>query len=275
MLTKSTQARSTSDTDQLEYAHQQQRQQQHQHQHQTRLSNTHRKGIKRMESVTNLLGNILSLDDETKTTSGSTRHNAKLNQTHSTVVSSSLIPAKKRRSLDLDFSSFWKDSKEGNGERLSTSKAKAGATSSTTGTNATSSSGGGGGGNEHDGDESTDASGGITGGSGAAASASASASAAANTASAAAATAPNVATTSQNYYADKLMEKAISMIIPNEIYDDQTNKMLQDRQLMAKLRPPLSFALMQKNSNNLHQRNSDIYIVFNLILKYVNWMDPY
>ena len=145
MLTKSTQARSTSDTDQLEYAHQQQRQQQHQHQHQTRLSNTHRKGIKRMESVTNLLGNILSLDDETKTTSGSTRHNAKLNQTHSTVVSSSLIPAKKRRSLDLDFSSFWKDSKEGNGERLSTSKAKAGATSSTTGTNATSSSGGGGG----------------------------------------------------------------------------------------------------------------------------------
>ena len=112
-------------------------------------------------------------------------------------------------------------------------------------------------------------------GSGAAASASASASAAANTASAAAATAPNVATTSQNYYADKLMEKAISMIIPNEIYDDQTNKMLQDRQLMAKLRPPLSFALMQKNSNNLHQRNSDIYIVFNLILKYVNWMDPY
>lgn len=275
LLTKSTQARSTSDTDQLEYAHQQQRQQQHQHQHQTRLSNTHRKGIKRMESVTNLLGNILSLDDETKTTSGSTRHNAKLNQTHSTVVSSSLIPAKKRRSLDLDFSSFWKDSKEGNGERLSTSKAKAGATSSTTGTNATSSSGGGGGGNEHDGDESTDASGGITGGSGAAASASASASAAANTASAAAATAPNVATTSQNYYADKLMEKAISMIIPNEIYDDQTNKMLQDRQLMAKLRPPLSFALMQKNSNNLHQRNSDIYIVFNLILKYVNWMDPY
>ncbi|KAG5418562.1 PEX29 [Candida metapsilosis] len=221
-----------------------------------------------MESVTNLLGNILSLDDETKASSSSGNGgNTKSGQGQSGSESStSLSSRKKRRSLDLDFSSFWKDNREAganaDGDSLATSKAKANATSSTTGTNATSSSG-----------RTADASGGTgsTSGTGA----TGAAEAAASTASAAAASTANVSATSQNYYADKLMEKAISMIIPNEIYDDQTNKMLQDRQLMASLRPPLSFALMQKNSNNLHQRNSDIYIFFNYVLKYVNWMDPY
>lgn len=227
-------------------------------QSQLHLRDTRHNRVKRMESVTNLLGNILSLDDETKA-NNSNGANTKLNQTQST-MSSSLTPIRKRRSLDLDFSSFWKDNKEGvtgDGDSLATSKAKANATASTTGTNATS----------FPGEASSD-----TAGAGATTNAAA---AAASTASAAAASTANVSATSQNYYADKLMEKAISMIIPNEIHDDQTNKMLQDRQLMAKLRPPLSFALMQKNSNNLHQRNSDIYIFFNHVLKYVNWMDPY
>ncbi|KAI5957766.1 PEX29 [Candida theae] len=216
-----------------------------------------------MESVTSLLGNILSLDDETKASNSNSNGHARSNVSQSTPGTSPSTPHRKRRSLDLDFSSFWKQDKEGSddGDSLTTSKAKANATSSTTGTNATSSSGTGGA---------------TTSDTSRATTTTSAAGAAASTASAAAASTANVSSaTSQNYYADKLMEKAISMIIPNEIYDDQTNKMLQDRQMMAKLRPPLSFALMQKNSNNLHQRNSDIYIFFNHVLKYVNWMDPY
>ncbi|KAI5967933.1 PEX29 [Candida margitis] len=236
---------------------------------QEELNTRQHKRVSKMESVTNLLGNILSLDDETKASSGS-GPSGRSNQGQATVAS--LTPTKKRRSLDLDFSSFWRDSKDGSsgGDDLATAgvgtgneatKGKSNASASASDTKATSLPGGG-----------ADLSGGaITSG----VSTGAGAGATATAASAVAASTANVSATNQNYYADKLMEKAISMIIPNEIYDEQTNKMLQDRQLMAKLRPPLSFALMQKNSNNLHQRNSEVYIFFNHVLKYVNWLDPY
>ncbi|MDC6271533.1 hypothetical protein PP707_04475, partial [Acetobacter pasteurianus] len=61
-----------------------------------------------MESVSNYIGNLLSIDDGTstvKTTDGSSTHTSK-----------TALAGKKRRSLDLDFSSFWKDSTNaGNG----------------------------------------------------------------------------------------------------------------------------------------------------------------
>ncbi|KAI5964118.1 HST3 [Candida pseudojiufengensis] len=188
-----------------------------------------RKRNQRMESVSNLLGNILSIeDDESKsnTTSGSLK-NSHSNQSLNQQLQST--PTKKRRSLDLDFSSFWKDSDNKNVDATTTNTKVDQQKNNSTGSSPNS---------DHLATSST-------------------------------------STSNPNYYADKLMEKAISMIIPNEIYDDQTSKMLQDRTTMAKLRLPLSFAIMQKNSNMLHQRNSDTYIFFNQILKYVNWMDPY
>ena len=68
--------------------------------------------------------------------------------------------------------------------------------------------------------------------------------------------------------ADKLMEKVISMMISNEVVDEQTSKILQDRIEMQKQRPPLSIALMQNNSNELHRRNSDMYIFIDHVQKF-------
>ncbi|CAI5760015.1 unnamed protein product [Candida verbasci] len=92
-----------------------------------------------------------------------------------------------------------------------------------------------------------------------------------------ASTAASTPTTSNSntYMADKLMEKVISMIIPNETGDELQTKIMEDRLEWQKTRPALSFAIMQKNSNMLHQRNSETYILFNNVLKFLNWKDPY
>ena len=71
------------------------------------------------------------------------------------------------------------------------------------------------------------------------------------------------------------MEKVISMMISNEVVDEQTSKILQDRIEMQKQRPPLSIALMQNNSNELHRRNSDMYIFIDHVQKFFSWQDPF
>lgn len=82
-------------------------------------------------------------------------------------------------------------------------------------------------------------------------------------------------TSSAQYMADKLMEKVISVMVSNEIVDDQTNKVLQERIKMQKQRPSLSIALIQSNSNELHQRNSNMYIFIDRVEKFFGWQDTY
>ena len=232
-----------------------------------------------MESVSNYIGNLLSIDDGTstaKTTDGSSTHTSK-----------TALAGKKRRSLDLDFSSFWKDSTNaGNGGRHASNKkgtagevvsSDANTTGNMSNANAVAAA-------------ASSAASGSGSGSGFGSSSSSSSAATGKTNSVGTINEPAAksslaslsasffstdATSNPNYLADKLMEKVIAMIIPNEIIDDHTTKILQERADMAKLRKPLSFPIMQKNSNLLHQRNSDIYIFFNKVLKYVNWIDPY
>ncbi|RLV95236.1 Peroxisomal membrane protein PEX29 [Spathaspora sp. JA1] len=86
---------------------------------------------------------------------------------------------------------------------------------------------------------------------------------------------PTNSSSSSQYMADKLMEKALAMIIPSEIHDYQTSKVIQDRIAIQKQRPSLSFNIMQKNSNSLHQRNSSSYVLINSIIQFFNWEDVY
>ncbi|CAK9441808.1 uncharacterized protein LODBEIA_P56760 [Lodderomyces beijingensis] len=202
-----------------------------------------------MESVTQILGNIL--ENKSTGTRRSSTSNSQSSSHHHHHYQQQGIPSKKRRSLDLDFSSFWHD------DENTPIAASASALGTGSGFNANAGGSGGGGG----GTTNTSGSGGL----------------------ASASTFFNIGggggggsdSSNPNYIADKLMEKFIGMVIPTEVIDDHTTKILQERADMAKTRKPLSFPVMQKQSNLLHQRNSDTYIFFNKVLKYVNWYDPY
>ncbi|KAI5956500.1 HST3 [Candida jiufengensis] len=146
-----------------------------------------RKKNQKMESVSNLLGNILSIeDDESKVNKSNTSTLKTSSSNQSLHQQLQSTPPKKRKSLDLDFSSFWKD---GSTTNLKNND------STTTSTNNQAPK-------PTDSSQPTDQS----------------------------FLSSLNSSTNPNYYADKLMEKIIQMIIPNEIYDDQTTKMLKDRQ---------------------------------------------
>ncbi|EGW32028.1 uncharacterized protein SPAPADRAFT_61128 [Spathaspora passalidarum NRRL Y-27907] len=154
-----------------------------------------------MDQVSNILGNILSIEEG------------------SPEVIDTRPKTIKRKSLELDFSTFWNSDKK----------------------------------TEEDSEENEDDS----------------------NMSVASVPPANSGSSSSQYMADKLMEKALAMIIPTEIHDYQTTKIIEDRIAIQKQRPGLSFNIMQKNSNMLHQRNSSNYVMINSIIQFFNWDDTY
>lgn len=75
--------------------------------------------------------------------------------------------------------------------------------------------------------------------------------------------------------ADKLMEKVISMMVPMNITTDQQGKILNDRIEMQKTRPPLSIPIMSKNSIQLNQRLSSVFLLQDNVIKFFNWENPF
>ncbi|RCK65115.1 Peroxisomal membrane protein PEX29 [Candida viswanathii] len=226
-----------------------------------------------MDQVSALLTNILTIEESpshttSAATPASTTNNAstaitlplhlKRNSLEATTVTETetvtamgeMSKKPQRRSMDLDFSSFWKSkedlpltNKPGSGQNWA----------SLTSSSSVKSPGNAGVGNP--------------GG--------AAAAAGVGVGTAATSSSSSSATSSAQYMADKLVEKVISVMVSNEIVDDQTNKVLQERMKMQKQRPSLSIALMQSNSNELHQRNSNMYIFIDYVEKFFSWQNPF
>ncbi|KAK6458834.1 integral peroxisomal membrane peroxin-domain-containing protein [Scheffersomyces xylosifermentans] len=78
-----------------------------------------------------------------------------------------------------------------------------------------------------------------------------------------------------SFMTDKLVEKIISMIIPMDVNDEQTNRVIQDRIEMQKSRPSLSMNIMSTNSRQLNQRLTSTFINIDNIIRLVNWTHPY
>ena len=191
-----------------------------------------------MEQVSSILSNILSVEEGT--TQSHPQSKTLLNRSSIDESLETLSKKPQRRSKDFDFSSFWKTSDKEqdttNGEdRKNDFEAIGDKTSKKTLSNSL----------ELEGNATT-----------------------------VPLPAPSSSSSAQ-YMADKLMEKVISMMISNEVVDEQTSKILQDRIEMQKQRPPLSIALMQNNSNELHRRNSDMYIFIDHVQKFFSWQDPF
>ncbi|EGV63212.1 Peroxisome size and maintenance regulator [Yamadazyma tenuis] len=70
---------------------------------------------------------------------------------------------------------------------------------------------------------------------------------------------------------DKLIESLISMIIP--VYDEK--KIINDRMVMQKTRKPLSMNTMTNNAIMLNARLTNAFILFDNIIKILNWQNPY
>lgn len=195
-----------------------------------------------MEQVSSILGNILSVEEGT--TQPHSQSKTLLNRSSIDESSETLSKKPQRRSKDFDFSSFWKTSDKEQHD-----------------INTANSEGGGEGDSRIVGDKTSkkvpsnllDPE---------------------SNATTTPLPAPSSSSSAQ-YMADKLMEKVISMMISNEVVDEQTSKILQDRIQMQKQRPPLSIALMQNNSNELHRRNSDMYIFIDHVEKFFSWQDPF
>ncbi|KAG7660381.1 uncharacterized protein J8A68_006107 [[Candida] subhashii] len=195
-----------------------------------------------MDSVSNLIGNLLSIEDTAK----EDNDRSKLRKA-----------AKRHISIDLEnFTSFWKRdaTQESNNpipsnNGLNTNNTPGGS-GSAAGSNDTLTSGG----------EPTST----------IMSNTSSYSTYLGTAAAAAAS-----TSSSQFLSDKLMEKVLSIMGSNETMDEHESKILSYRAEASKSRPGLSLAIMQKHSNMLHQRNSGTYILINSIIDFLNWTNPY
>lgn len=196
-----------------------------------------------MEQVSSLLTNILTIEENPSQTTISLQPQLKRSSLEATTVTETEtvnamgeMSKKKpqRKSMDLDFSSFWKKEYP---NQISKSESQLSFVSMNS-TNAKSTT-------------------------------------TATTPTIQEKPAVSSATSSAQYMADKLVEKVISVMISNEIVDDQTSKVLQERAIMQKQRPSLSIALMQSNSNELHQRNSNMYIFIDYVEKFFSWQDTY
>ncbi|KAL6451198.1 PEX29 Peroxisomal membrane protein PEX29 [Candida maltosa Xu316] len=191
-----------------------------------------------MEQVSSILTNILSIEEDHSSSSKNSspqQRSSNRSSLESTDMSTPNSKKPQRRSLDLDFSSFWrKDDKEQAANISHSSSISAAATATSMSTQSSS-------------------------------------------AQQQQAPPPPVSSSvsSASYMADKLVEKVISVMVSNEVVDERTSRVLQERIQMQKQRPSLSIALMQTNSNELHRRNSNMYIFMDYVEKFFNWQNAY
>ncbi|KAK6200060.1 integral peroxisomal membrane peroxin-domain-containing protein [Scheffersomyces amazonensis] len=82
-------------------------------------------------------------------------------------------------------------------------------------------------------------------------------------------------TTTNTILMDKLVEKVISMLLPLDVNDPVTSKVLNSRLAMQKERPPLSINIMSRNSRQLAQRMSSTFIFIDNIISFFNWSNKW
>lgn len=75
-----------------------------------------------------------------------------------------------------------------------------------------------------------------------------------------------------NIMTDRLMEKIILMVIPEETSD---SKVINDRIVMQSQRPQLSMNIMSKNSVLLNQRASVMFHNIDNMIKFIGWYNPF
>ncbi|KAK6463788.1 integral peroxisomal membrane peroxin-domain-containing protein [Scheffersomyces coipomensis] len=74
---------------------------------------------------------------------------------------------------------------------------------------------------------------------------------------------------------DKLVEKVITMMLPIDVNDLHTSRVLNARIECQKERPPLSINIMSKNSRQMAQRLSDTFIFIDNCIIYFSWSNPF
>jgi hypothetical protein len=73
---------------------------------------------------------------------------------------------------------------------------------------------------------------------------------------------------------DKLFEKFLSVVAPINDSDAELTDILKRRVELQKLRPPLLYNTMSKNSTNLNARLSSTFVMFDNVSDFFNWENP-